>query len=145
MSENPDILLIEDSESDAEIIIRALKKGNIMNSLIHLEDGEQALEYIFCTGKYSDRNKDWKPKVILLDLKMPKINGIEVIRTIKSDPRTKMIPVVILTSSKEDRDINESYELGINSYVVKSVSYTEFASLVVKIGEYWLYTNQPPL
>jgi two-component system, response regulator len=145
MNAQADILLIEDSDSDAEIIVRALRRGNIMNSIHHVEDGEAAIDFLFCSGKYAGRKITKKPRVILLDLKMPKVNGLEVVRKIRSDARTQAIPIVILTSSKEDRDIIDSYRLGINSYVVKSVNYHDFSKLVVSIGEYWLYTNQPPI
>jgi two-component system response regulator len=136
---------VEDNPSDAELTIRALKKkDNIANSLLHLQDGEEALEYIFCTGKYSARNIGEMPKLILLDLKMPKVDGLEVLQKIKSDERTKIIPVVLLTSSKEDKDIIDGYRLGVNSYIVKPVEFQGFIKAVANLGLYWLLSNQPP-
>lgn len=140
-----EILLVEDNESDAELTIRALKKKNIVNNIIHLKDGEEALEYIFGTGRYFDRNVANIPKVVLLDLKMPKVGGLEVLKKIKSDPKTSMIPVVVLTSSKEDKDVIEGYKLGVNSYIVKPVEFENFAQAVTDLGFYWVmmnYTNR---
>lgn len=145
MNEKVDIILVEDNPSDAELTIRALRKNNIINKLLHLENGEDALEYIFATGKYADRNIYEMPKVILLDLKMPKISGLQVLKKIKSDERTKIIPVVLLTSSKEDNDIIESYRLGVNSYIVKPVEFNHFAKAVANVGSYWLLINHPPI
>ena len=142
MNEKKDILLVEDNPSDAEFTMRALRNSNIINGLIHLQDGEEALEYIFATGKYSGRNIDEMPKVILLDLKMPKINGLEVLKKIKSDKRTKLIPVVLLTSSKEESDILDAYKYGVNSYIVKPVDFEDFAKVVAHAGLYWLLVNQ---
>lgn len=136
-----EILLIEDSASDAEMTIRALRKHNIANKVIHLKDGAEGLEFIFGTGAYKDRDIDNKPKVILLDLKMPKVNGIEVLRQVKSDERTKTIPVVILTSSQEDPDVRTCYELGVNSYIVKPVGFENFAKAIAELGVYWLLLN----
>jgi two-component system, response regulator len=144
ITEKPDIILVEDSASDAELTIRALRKNNIFNELLHLQDGEEALEYIFATGKYADRNIEEIPKVVLLDLKMPKISGLEVLRKIKSDERTKSIPVVLLTSSKEENDIVNGYKLGVNSYIVKPVEFENFMKVISDIGLYWLLVNQPP-
>jgi len=144
MMEKIEILLVEDNPSDAELTIRALKKSNIVNRLVHLKDGEEALEYIFATGRYSERTIAEIPKVILLDLKMPKVGGLEVLKQIKSDSRTSMIPVVVLTSSNEDRDVVEGYKLGVNSYIVKPVEFENFAKTVSEIGMYWLLVNQPP-
>ncbi|HKZ68198.1 MAG TPA: response regulator [Chitinophagaceae bacterium] len=144
MNERNDILLVEDSPSDAELTIWALRENNI-NGLLHLKNGEEALEYIFATGKYVDRNIDDLPKLILLDLKMPKINGLEVLKKIKSDERTKIIPVVLLTSSKEDNDILDSYKLGVNSYIVKPVEFENFVKAVSNVGLYWLLINQSPI
>lgn len=143
-SKDVEILLVEDNMSDAELTIRALKKNNIVNNLIHLRDGVEAINYIFCKGKYSDRDINDIPKVILLDLKMPKINGIEVLEKIKSDDRTKKIPIVILTSSREDPDIRDCYQLGVNSYIVKPVEFDDFLKAVSDLGLYWLLLNQPP-
>lgn len=143
-SNDVEILLVEDNMSDAELTIRALKKNNIVNNLIHLRDGVEAINYIFCKGKYSDRDINDIPKVILLDLKMPKINGIEVLEKIKSDERTKKIPIVILTSSREDPDIRDCYQLGVNSYIVKPVEFDDFLKAVSDLGLYWLLLNQSP-
>lgn len=139
-----EILLVEDNESDAEMTIRALRKNNLANQLLHLKDGQQALDFLFMQGEYADRSTGDKLKVILLDLKMPKINGIEVLRKIKSDNRTKNIPVVVLTSSKEDPDVQICYDLGVNSYVVKPVEFNAFYKVVSELGLYWLIVNDPP-
>ena len=144
MNEQNDILLVEDNLSDAELTIWALRKNNIVNGLLHLKNGEEALEYIFAAGKYADRNIDEIPKLILLDLKMPKINGLEVLKKIKSDERTKIIPVVLLTSSRQDNDITDSYMLGVNSYIVKPVEFENFVKAVSEVGLYWLLINQSP-
>lgn len=132
-----EILLVEDSPNDAELTIRALKKNNLTNNLLHLDDGKEALDFL-----YDEKNE--MPKLILLDLKMPKVDGIEVLRKLKSDPRRRMIPVVILTSSKEERDIVESYKLGVNAYIVKPVDFEQFVKAVSQIGLFWLILNQPP-
>jgi len=144
--ENPEveILLIEDNANDAEMTIRALKKNNITNKIFHLKDGAVALEFIFGTGKFEGRNIQHKPKMILLDLKMPKVDGIEVLSKIKSNELTKSIPVVILTSSKEDPDIKKCYALGVNSYIVKPVDFESFHQVVADLGMYWVLMNQPP-
>lgn len=141
---NVEILLVEDNPSDAEMTINALKKNNLANKLMHLKDGAAALDFIFAEGIYSERNMLNKPKVILLDLKMPKVNGIEVLQKIRSDDRTKQIPVVVLTSSKEDPDIEKCYALGVNSYVVKPVEFDEFQKAVSDLGLYWMIVNQLP-
>ena len=138
------ILLVEDNKSDAMLTIRALKKHNLANNLIHLIDGEQALEYIFGTGEFAGRNIENKPKVIFLDLKMPKVSGLEVLRAIKADERTKLIPVVMMTSSKEEKDIIESHKLGVNSYVVKPVGFDNFSKTIAELGFYWLVVNNTP-
>jgi two-component system response regulator len=144
MYNNVEILLVEDNMSDAELTIRALKKNNLVNKLVHLEDGQEALDFIFAEGNYSQRKIEDTPKLILLDLKMPKINGIQVLEKIKSDERTKKIPVIVLTSSKEDPDIQACYLLGVNSYVVKPVQFEKFLDTVSHLGLYWLIINQPP-
>ncbi|TRX20624.1 response regulator [Flavobacterium franklandianum] len=144
MNHEIEILLIEDNKNDAELTIRALKKNNLANKLVHLKDGAEAIDFIFAEGNYSGRKVENIPKVILLDLKMPKVNGIEVLKKIKADERTKKIPVVILTSSKEDPDIQECYRLGVNSYVVKPVQFEEFVKSVSELGLYWIISNQPP-
>ncbi len=137
-----ELLLIEDSPNDAELIIRALKKNNLGNSIAHLKDGEEALDYIFARGQFGHRKIEDRPKVILLDLKMPKVNGLEVLKAIKADERTKTIPVIIMTSSKENSDIAESYKLGVNSYVVKPVNFDNFSKAAAEVGYYWLLMNQ---
>lgn len=141
---NIEIILVEDSIEDANLVIRSLKKNNLGNSIIHLKDGAEALDFIFAKGEYASRKIEDKPKLILLDLKMPKVDGLQVLRTLKADARTKTIPVVIMTSSREDRDLLESYELGVNSYVVKPVSFENFAQAVAELGMYWLMVNQSP-
>ena len=140
-----DILLVEDSPEDVEMTLRAFKKQNLVNKVHVVEDGEQALDYIFAKGKYEDRDFNNKPKVILLDLKLPKVDGMEVLRTIRGDDRTKFIPVVILTSSQEDKDIMESYKLGVNSYITKPVEFNKFVETVSELGFYWLMLNKPPV
>lgn len=137
-----EILIVEDNPGDAELAIRALKKQNLANNVIHLLDGAEALDFIFGTGNYSTRNTNHVPKVILLDLKMPKVGGLEVLQKIKSDSRTKTIPVVILTSSAEDPDIKRSYELGANSYIVKPVDFSNFSKTVADLGLYWMVINR---
>ena len=139
-----EILLVEDNLSDAELITRALRKVNLANHLIHVKDGEEALDFIFATGTFAEREKQHVPKVILLDIKMPKVDGIEVLRQIKANSETKRIPVVIMTSSKEEQDIIRSYELGVNSFVVKPVEFNSFAKAVSELGLYWVLINQPP-
>ena len=139
-----EILLVEDSPEDAEMTIRALKKINMANKLIHVEDGQEALDFLFAEGKFTDRKGSNKPKVILLDIKMPKVDGIEVLRRIKEHESTRMIPVVIMTSSNDERDIVAGYSYGVNSYVVKPVGFADFAKAVSDLGIYWLLTNQAP-
>jgi len=140
-----EILLVEDNMNDAELTIRALSKSKIANHLVHVKDGASALEFLFGTGEFEGRNVNNLPKLILLDLKMPKVDGIEVLRIIKSDELTKKIPVVVLTSSRENPDIKRSYELGANSYIVKPVDFDGFMKSVTEIGCYWLLHNQQPL
>jgi two-component system response regulator len=140
-----EVLLVEDNAHDAEMTIRSLKKVNLANNLVHVKDGEEALDFIFAQGKFADRDIVNGPKVILLDIKMPKVDGIEVLRRLKANEATRCIPIVIMTSSKEEQDIISSYELGVNSYVVKPVDFEGFAKAVSQLGMYWLLTNQPPL
>jgi two-component system response regulator len=142
MNQEIQILLVEDNLSDAEMTISALKKNNLANQLLHVKDGAAALDFIFAEGKYADRYIEQKPRVILLDLKMPKVNGIEVLQKIRADERTKNIPVVVLTSSKEDPDIKKCYDLGVNSYVVKPVAFDEFQKAISEVGLYWMIVNQ---
>lgn len=138
------ILLVEDNPSDAKLTIRALKKHNLANNLVHLIDGAQALDFIFGKGEFEGRNISEKPKVIFLDLKMPKVSGLEVLKIIKGDERTMLIPVVMMTSSKEEQDIVESHKLGVNSYVVKPVDFDNFSKTVCDLGFYWLVVNTTP-
>jgi two-component system response regulator len=138
-----DIVLCEDNADDAELTIRALSTEGLANSLIHLRDGEEALQYLFCTGPYSGRDATDLPRLIIIDLKMPKVDGLDVIRKLKSDKRTSMIPIVLLTSSKEEKDILESYTLGVNSYIVKPVEFECYVKTVSSMGLYWLILNQP--
>lgn len=139
-----EILLVEDNMSDAELIIRALRKVNLANHLVHVKDGAEALEFLFATGDFAEREVKKVPRVILLDIKMPRVDGIEVLRQVKCHNDTKLIPVVIMTSSKEEQDIVKSYELGVNSFVVKPVDFNDFAKAVSELGMYWVLTNQPP-
>lgn len=139
-----EILLVEDNEHDAEMTIRALKKNKITNGIIHLKNGVQALDFLFGTGEFEGRDTNEKPKVILLDLKMPKVDGIEVLQKIKENETTKIIPVVVLTSSKENPDIKKCYALGANSYIVKPVEFSGFMEAISHSGLYWVMLNQPP-
>lgn len=138
------VLLVEDNKSDAMLTIRALKKNYLDHNLIHVKNGSEALDFLFATGAYSDRDVRQKPQVIFLDIKMPKISGLEVLRIIKSDERTRLIPVVMMTSSREGKDIEESHRLGANSYVVKPVGFENFSKTINDLGFYWLLVNNPP-
>lgn len=144
MKSEVEILLIEDNLNDAELAIRALKKNSLANNLVHLKDGDEGLDFIFARGKFEDRDINSTPRVILLDLKMPKVSGMEVLKQVKLDDRTKKIPVVILTSSKEDPDIQECYRLGANSYIVKPVEFDAFVKTMSELGLYWMLLNQHP-
>ncbi len=137
-----EIVIVEDNPGDAELTIRALKKKGLANNLIHLSDGAEALDFLFGKGQFAGRNIQQLPKVILLDLKMPKVDGLEVLEKIKAEPRTRAIPVVILTSSAEDPDVKRSYELGANSYIVKPVDFDNFSKTVSDLGLYWLVINK---
>jgi two-component system response regulator len=140
-----EILLVEDNPTDAELCVRSLKKHNLTNQLIWVKDGAEALDFLFARGSYSGRNPNQAPKVVMLDLRLPKVDGLEVLRQIRGDERLKELPVVVLTSSKEDRDVAESYRLGANSFVSKPVEFTEFADAVAKLGLYWVLINKPPM
>lgn len=139
-----DVLLVEDNQQDAELAIRSLKKHKLADNVSVVEDGAEALDFIFCRGRYSERDIKHPPKVIFLDLKLPLVNGLEVLRAIKQDTRTKSVPVVVVTSSREDPDVKTAYELGANSYVVKPVDFESFTEAIGKVGIYWLQINQPP-
>lgn len=140
-----EILLVEDNPTDAELCIRALKKHNLVNKLVWVKDGAEALDFVFGTGAHAGCNRENCPKVILLDLRLPKVDGLEVLRRLKADERTKLIPVVVVTSSKEDRDVTESYKLGVNSYISKPVEFEAFVKVISELGLYWLLLNRPPL
>jgi two-component system response regulator len=136
---------VEDNPNDVKLTLHVLKQNNLTSRIHVVRDGAEALEYIFGTGAYAGRNVNDHPKVILLDLKLSKVDGLEVLRRVKADPRTRVIPVVVLTSSREERDIVESYKLGINSYITKPVDFGQFAEAVRQLGMYWLLLNQPPV
>ena len=139
-----ELLLVEDNPQDLELALRALRKANLSNRIHVARDGAEALEFIFCEGPHAARRIIDCPKVVLLDLKLPKVDGLEVLKLIKGDPRTKTIPVVVLTSSKEQSDVVESYQLGVNSYIVKPVNFEQFTEAVHDLGLYWLLLNQAP-
>ncbi len=139
-----EILLVEDSAHDAELTLRSLKRHRLANRIFHVSDGEEALDWVFARGVYHGRQVEDCPKVILLDLKLPKVDGLEVLAAVKADERTKVIPVVVLTSSKEEQDVVKSYRLGANSYIVKPVDFERFSEAIKDIGLYWLLLNQPP-
>ncbi|WP_207494973.1 response regulator [Aridibaculum aurantiacum] len=139
-----EILLVEDNMSDAELVIRSLKKVNLANNLVHLKDGAEALDFLFSHGEYEGQEPKL-PKVILLDIKMPRVDGIEVLKQLRQNPATRTIPVVIMTSSKEEQDVIKSYEIGVNSFVVKPVDFAGFAKAVSTLGMYWVLVNQPPI
>ena len=139
-----EILLVEDNPSDVELTLHAFAKHNLTNQIHIVRDGAEALDFLFCTGPYASRDANARPKVILLDLKLPKVDGLEVLRRVKADNRTRSIPVVVLTSSGEERDLVESYALGVNSYIRKPVDFEQFTEAVRLVGLYWLLLNQPP-
>jgi CheY-like chemotaxis protein len=140
-----EILLVEDNPNDVKLAMHAFNTNNLANQVHVVRDGAEALEFIFCTDRYADRQIDNGPKVILLDLKLPLVNGFEVLRRIKADPRTQAIPVVVMTASMEEHDIGESYQLGVNSYIVKPVDFDQFTKVIRDLGYYWLLLNQPPI
>lgn len=140
-----DILLVEDNKDDVELTLHALRKENLANNIQVVVDGEEALDFFFCRGAFSDRPANQTPKLVLLDLKLPKVDGLEVLRQLKADSRTRTVPVVILTSSKEERDLVDGYKLGANSYIQKPVDFDQFRDTVKRVGLYWLVVNQPPV
>ncbi len=139
-----EILLVEDSPQDAELTLHALRKRNLANRLIHVKDGQEALDWLFGEGVYAGRDTDRQPKIVLLDLKMPRVDGLEVLRAIRANERTRHLPVVVMTSSHEQNDIIESYELGVNSYIVKPLEFDAFSAIVADLGYYWLVVNIGP-
>ena len=141
---NIEILLVEDNVDDVELAVRALRREKLANEITVARDGEEALDVIFCRGPHAGRSFQHPPRVVLLDLKLPKVQGLEVLKAIKSDPRTKAIPVVIMTSSREERDLVDSYKLGVNAYVQKPVDFEQFRSMVKELGLFWVVMNQPP-
>lgn len=144
MSQEINILLVEDNPNDVELTLHAFQKHNLANKIEVVRDGAEALDFIFCRGTFAHRNIEDKPKVILLDLKLPKVDGLDVLRQIKSDPRTRKIPVIVLTSSRQEPDVAASYQLGVNSYIVKPVDFEQFTEAVHHLGLYWLLLNHPP-
>jgi len=138
-----DILLVEDNQDDMDLALHALKQGKLANNIVVVRDGEEALDFLFCRGAFAQRSFEHPPKLVLLDLKLPKVDGMEVLKQVKSDPRTKTIPIVIMTSSKEERDLVAGYNLGANSYIQKPVDFDQFRETVKSIGLYWLVINQP--
>ena len=139
-----EILLAEDNPNDVRLTLHALRRYNLTNNIHVVRDGAEALDFLFCTGAYAHRSLTQSPKVVLLDLKLPLVNGLEVLQRVKEDPRTRTIPVVVLTSSREERDIVESYRLGVNSYITKPVDFEQFTEAVRSLGMYWVLLNQPP-
>lgn len=139
-----EILLVEDNPRDAEVTIRALRKHKLSNHLVHVTDGQAALDWLFGVGQYAGRDTNHHPKVVMLDLKLPKVDGIEVLRAIRANPATHRLPVVILTSSKEQQDVIQAYDLGVNSYIVKPVDFEKFSTAVAELGHYWVLVNQEP-
>ncbi len=144
-SDDVEILLVEDNPDDTELTLRALRKNNLANRVVQVKDGAAALDFVFARGEFGGRDIANAPKVVILDLKLPKVDGLEVLKEMKSDPRTRAIPVVILTSSTQEKDLLESYQLGANSYIVKPVDFDKFVAAVAEIGLYWLLINKPPV
>jgi CheY-like chemotaxis protein len=139
-----EILLVEDNPADAELALHALRKSKIVNHILHLHDGAEALDFMFCRGSYAGRSAENRPSMILLDLKLPKVDGLQVLQELKSNPRTRAIPVILLTSSQEEHDMVTGYQRGVNSYIQKPVSFAEFQDVVHKLGFYWLVVNRKP-
>ncbi len=139
-----EILLVEDNVDDVELTLRALRQNHLANRIQVVRDGEEALDFLFCRGVFAKRNEKLQPRLVLLDLKLPKVDGMEVLRQVKGDPRTKLIPVTILTASKEEIDLALGYSLGVNSYIQKPVDFDQFCEAVKQLGMYWLLVNQPP-
>jgi two-component system, response regulator len=144
MSGEIEILLVEDNADDVELALHALRKEKLANSVEVARDGEEALDFIFCRGRYAGRDANHQPRLILLDLKLPKVDGLEVLRQLKGDARTQAIPVVILTSSREEKDLVNGYRLGVNAYIQKPVDFDQFRAMVKEVGLFWLVVNQPP-
>jgi CheY-like chemotaxis protein len=140
-----DILLVEDNGDDMDLALHALRREKLANSIFVVRDGEEALDCLFCRGAFAHRSFEHPPKLVLLDLKLPKVDGMEVLRQVKNDPRTRTIPIVILTSSKEERDLVKGYNFGANSYIQKPVDFDQFREIVKSVGLYWLVINQPPV
>ncbi len=139
-----ELVLVEDNPNDLDLVLHALRKSGLKEKIQVLRDGAEALEYMFCEGKYADRSMSDVPKVILMDIKLPKVNGLEVLERLKANERTRAIPVVMFTSSRQERDVDDSYQFGVNSYVVKPVDSEEFTRVVAQLKQYWLETNEPP-
>jgi CheY-like chemotaxis protein len=144
MSDEVEILLVEDNANDVELTLHALRREKLANSLEVARDGEEALDYLFRRGRFARRDMSHQPRLVLLDLKLPKVDGMEVLRQLKNDPRTRAIPVVILTSSREERDLVNGYQLGVNAYIQKPVDFDQFRQTVKQLGLFWLVVNQPP-
>jgi two-component system, response regulator len=140
-----DILLVDDSQDDVDLTLHALRSENLANRVFVARDGEEALDFLFCSGPHAQRSFDHPPKLVLLDLKMPKVDGMQVLKRVKGDPRTRTIPVVLMTSSREERDMVNGYDLGVNSYIQKPVDFGDFRNVVKLLGLYWMVTNQPPV
>lgn len=144
-SDEVEILLVDDSQDDVDLTLHSLRLENLASRVFIARDGEEALDFLFCLGPHAKRSFDHPPKLVLLDLKLPKVDGMQVLKQVKNDPRTKTIPVVLLTSSREERDMAQVYDLGVNSYLQKPVDFDQFRKMVKLLGLYWLVTNQPPL